>query len=443
MEGPPPGTVLLDKYRVDWVLGVGGYGYVVRAHHLDLGESVAIKILREDREADPQTLARFVREAQLVVRLKSEHVARVFDVGRLPDTGAPYIVMELLEGEDLHKLLGAGPLPVGRAVDFMLEACEAIAEAHALGIVHRDLKPGNLFLARLPTRSIIKVLDFGISKSMVRDADIRLTQTQSILGTPAYMAPEQMRDARHVDHRADIWALGAVLYELVEGELPFCADNFAELVVAVSTQPPPPMQRARELQPIIDRCLAKSIEDRFASVAEFTTAIGPFGTPDMAREYIARIHRLLGAEPRPDETPMPRPLPPGSGPVTTRDPTYSSLMTIERPRRSRGPLLAMLAGAALATIVIAGVLALGSGDDDDARDDSAPMATDPPASQPAVDPPIDAAPIARAIDAAVDEGSATRAGVGPPQKAPARRPVKKPNPRPKQKNCAVGTPHGC
>jgi serine/threonine-protein kinase len=295
VEGPPPGTILLDKYRVDWMLGKGGYGYVVKAHHLELGESVAIKILRDDREVDQQTLGRFFREARAVVRLKSEHVARVHDVGKLP-SGAPYIVMELLEGEDLGKTLEkAGALNATRAVNYVLEVCEALAEAHSIGIIHRDIKPSNLFLThRRHGPSTIKVVDFGISKAR-RDEEIgmKLTQTQSVLGTPAYMSPEQMRSAHTVDARADIWALGAVLYELVEGYLPFQADNFAELCVIVATEQPRPMQLAPELRDVIERCLAKTIDDRYANVAELANAIAPFATPDIASEYVARIHRLL------------------------------------------------------------------------------------------------------------------------------------------------------
>jgi serine/threonine-protein kinase len=296
LEGPPPGTILLGKYRVDGLLGIGGYGYVVRAHHLELGESLAIKILRDDREIDEHNLARFLREAQAIVRLKSEHVARVFDVGKLPN-GAPYMVMELLEGEDLgQRIEKGGALDPTLAVDYILQACEALAETHAIGIVHRDIKPTNLFVAHRPDGTeIVKVLDFGISKAQRRDHEksLRLTQTQSVLGTPAYMSPEQMRSAKSVDGRTDVWALGAVLYELVECELPFDADNFAELCVVVATQPPRPMARAPMLAPVILRCLAKSVEERYATVAELATALAPYATPAVATEYVPRIHRLL------------------------------------------------------------------------------------------------------------------------------------------------------
>src|SRR5262249_32494476 len=153
-----------------------------------------------------------LREARAVVRLKSEHVARVTDVGTLEDE-VPYVVMELLHGVDLGRLIDTqGAIPPGEAVDYVLQACEALAEAHAIGIVHRDVKPANLFVARIDGKNVLKVLDFGISKSVT--TDVELTQTQTVLGTPAYMSPEQMRSARSVDRRTDIWSIGSVLYEL-------------------------------------------------------------------------------------------------------------------------------------------------------------------------------------------------------------------------------------
>ena len=202
-----PGQILLGKYRVESVLGKGGMGEVVRASHLQLEDQVAIKLLREDI-ADEQAIARFLREGKAVVRLRSEHIARVHDLGTLED-GRPYMVMDYLEGEDLGVLIDrAGPVAPELAVTLVTQAATALAEAHGLGIVHRDIKAANLMLTHRPDGSpAVKILDFGISKATM-EADLSLTQTQSMLGTPAYMSPEQMRSARTVDGRTDIWSLG-------------------------------------------------------------------------------------------------------------------------------------------------------------------------------------------------------------------------------------------
>src|SRR5262249_17959342 len=183
---------------VDRILGVGGMGVVVAATHLQLGQPVALKFMLAEALAQPEAAERFLREARAAVRLRSQHVARILDVGTL-ETGAPYIVMELLEGMDLAQLLERRPLPPQAAVDYVLQACEAIAEAHANGIVHRDLKPANLFLARTPTGApLVKVLDFGIAKA--HDPQLAsVTQTSAVFGSPAYMSPEQLRSAKNVD----------------------------------------------------------------------------------------------------------------------------------------------------------------------------------------------------------------------------------------------------
>ena len=211
------GTTLLGKYRVESILGEGGMGLVIKARHLVLDEQVAIKCLRDDVKLDQEAIARFMREAQAAVKLKSEHVARVSDVGTF-DNGTPFIVMEYLDGQDLEVFMReAGTINPALAIELMLQATEALAEAHSIGIVHRDIKPTNLFITWRPDGSpLLKVLDFGISKSPM-GADLSLTQTQSLLGTPAYMSPEQMRSARAVDARTDIWSLGTVLYEVLEG----------------------------------------------------------------------------------------------------------------------------------------------------------------------------------------------------------------------------------
>jgi serine/threonine-protein kinase len=297
-RGPARDTILLDKYRVESVLGFGGMGLVIKAHHLALDEKVAIKILRDDIEIDHENVERFLREAQSAVKLKSEHVARIRDVGVFDD-GKPFMVMELLEGVDLgHMIDEFDRVPVAQAVDLVLQACDALAEAHSLGIIHRDVKPTNLFVARRRDGSpLLKVLDFGISKAPV-GADLSLTQTASMLGTPAYMSPEQMRSARTVDARCDIWSLGTVLYELVEGQLPFEAQNFAELCVMVSTEAPRPMTHAPQLAAVVECCLAKDANARFPSMAELAHALQPFASnPEQAKRAVARIYRVLGKVP--------------------------------------------------------------------------------------------------------------------------------------------------
>lgn len=289
------GTVLAGKYRIEAVLGRGGMGMVYRARHLLLGEDVAIKILRSDVSLDDETRARFVREAQAAVKIKSEHVARILDVGTSED-GVPFMVMEFLQGADLGQMVdthGAMSAPV--AIDLLLQACDAIVEAHSIGTVHRDVKPSNLFVSFRPDQSaIVKVLDFGISKSAT-GPDMSLTQTQSMLGTPAYMSPEQMRSARSVDARTDIWSLGTVLYELVEARRPFEAGSFSEMCVMVAVDPPARMTLGPQIEPIIARCLAKNPADRYAHVAELMRELAPYaGNVDAANHYVKRAYRTLG-----------------------------------------------------------------------------------------------------------------------------------------------------
>jgi eukaryotic-like serine/threonine-protein kinase len=319
-KGPARDTVLLGKYRVESTLGFGGMGLVIKAHNLALDEYVAIKLLREDVDLDGDNVARFVREAKNAVKLKSEHVARIRDVGTFED-GRPYMVMEMLEGLDLGKvLIDHGQLERARAVDLVLQACDAIAEAHALGIVHRDIKPTNLFVTkRRDGTDLLKVLDFGISKAQT--PDMSLTQTQSMLGTPAYMSPEQMRSARTVDPRSDIWSLGCVLYELCEGKPPFDASNFAELCVMVSIEAFAPMTQAPELTRIIDQALAKTVDARFQDVADLAFALEPYAS-DQERAYrqVTRIFRMLGRT-HPDSrdsTPIPLTPRPATSPISSR-----------------------------------------------------------------------------------------------------------------------------
>ena len=302
-------AVLAGKYRIDRLIGAGGMGTVVAATHVELDEVVAVKLLGADAAELPGIRERFVNEARATARLKGPHVARVRDVDQHAD-GTAFFVMEYLVGTDLERLLDRGPLPIDLAVDYVLQACEAIAEAHAVGIVHRDLKPANLFLAeRDDGTQAIKVVDFGISTG-VGERNFRLTTENSILGTPAYMSPEQMRSARLADSRSDIWSLGAVLYELVEGNQPFAADSFVALCVLIAVHDPLPMKGAVPpgLARAIRRCLEKDPAMRFQTVGELARALLPYGRElHLAGERMARIERLARARTPAPIAPVRRP----------------------------------------------------------------------------------------------------------------------------------------
>lgn len=282
---PQPGTIVGDHYRVDRVVGAGGMSIVVAATHLEIERPVAIKFLNP-ATAGKDAVERFRREAQNAARLKNEHVVRVIDIGALPG-GLPFIVMDLVEGSSLREeLLARGPFSVSDAVAVLLQATEAIAEAHSLGIVHRDLKPANLFLAECADRTrIVKVLDFGVSKALTAphgEMPVGLTRTGMIIGSPLYMPPEQLQSPRSVDHRADIWALGAVLYELITGRVPYAARSYPELCTLVLSEPPPVSRHGREVpaefEAVLRRCLASDREARFQSVSELRAALLPFAT---------------------------------------------------------------------------------------------------------------------------------------------------------------------
>jgi serine/threonine protein kinase len=296
-----PGQVLADKYRILRLIGRGGMAEVYAAQHEILNQTVAVKVLVPAIAMIPGAAARFLNEARSAARIRSEHVAAVMDVGMRED-GSAYIVLEYLEGEELQRVVDKrGPLPPSEAVDYVLQALEALAHAHAIGIVHRDLKPSNIFLARAAGgRTIVKVFDFGISKAprSPEDADESNTASQMILGTPGYMAPEQARNAREVDARADIWALGVVLYRLLTGVAPFGGPSPADVLAAILVQPHRPMRERRpdlsaELDSIVSRCLAKEREARFANVAELALALAPHAT-FAARGNVDRVSRALG-----------------------------------------------------------------------------------------------------------------------------------------------------
>jgi len=297
------GALLANKYRVERVLGQGGMGYVVEARHVTLDERVALKFLLPEYAKHPEASARFLREARAAVKIKSEHVARVSDVGTL-DSGAPYMVMEFLDGADLaHTLKHKGVLSVEDALDFILQACEAIAEAHTYGIVHRDLKPANLFLAKRPDGSpLVKVLDFGISKVM-GGGDHALTKTTTAMGSALYMSPEQMQETRGVDHRTDIYSMGIALFELLAGRQPFYAETLPQLCAEVLTGVPTPLSAYRpdipaDLATRMERAYERDKNQRYQSISEFALALAPYA-PERSRQTIERLARMGGFAPPP------------------------------------------------------------------------------------------------------------------------------------------------
>jgi serine/threonine-protein kinase len=295
----PIGTIVAEKYRIERVLGEGGMGIVVEARHIELEQRVALKFLRP-APGYSDAVARFRLEARALAKVRSEHVTRILDIGAL-ENGTPYLVMEFLDGHDLAAELRDRPtLPAEEAVDYMLQAIEAIAEAHALGIVHRDLKPGNLFIAHRADRSkLIKVLDFGVAKSLTTDneGDLGLTRGSMQIGSPLYMSPEQMRSAAAVDQRTDIWALGIILYRVLTGQFPFSSARFLELREAVENTSPLPVAALNAdvpeaLSNVVMRCLEKKPDQRYASVDELARDLADFG-PTSSRVHAERAGRVM------------------------------------------------------------------------------------------------------------------------------------------------------
>jgi serine/threonine-protein kinase len=456
---PQPGAVLLGKYRVERVIGVGGMGAVVAARHLQLDERVAIKFLLPQMLAHEEIVQRFLREARSAIKIRSEHCVRVLDVGTL-ENSAPYMVMEYLEGQDLAAVVEKHrPLPISDTVDWVLQAGEALAEAHVLGIIHRDLKPANLFLTRRADGTpSVKVLDFGISKQTASGADAGVTKTQAVLGSPRYMSPEQMRSTRDVDARADVWALGAVIHELVAGEPPFDAETMTALCAAILQDPPRPVRVSRpdvppQLEAAIAGALQKDRDRRFQNVAQLAMALAPFGSQS-ARASADRIARVLGV---PTGVPGGVPLPTASGPRTMQiDPRMASNPAFgSQPYGPPPPMAATTGGSGSVTadigrrpgnapfivagivgfLVVAGLVTAGfvgfkrhSASDTSSASSGAETPTqpaaEPPPTQPASTPP--AVPSVVLTEPTAPTAPAATTSSAPPATAPATAPGTRP-----------------
>jgi serine/threonine-protein kinase len=409
---PKPGDVIAGKYRVGRTLGSGGMGVVVEATHLKLDQRVAIKLLKTSAVV-PEAAARLEREARVAARLRTPHVARVTDVDVTP-SGVPYIVMEYLDGHDLgQELQSRGVLPVAEAVAWMLEICSAMAEAHALGIVHRDLKPSNLFLAQEDGRRRVKVLDFGISK--VATEEQMTTLTRSVLGTPQYMSPEQVRSAKHVDWRTDIWSLGVVLYELLAGQLPFEGDTPTAVAASIVADVPRSLHALREevpkaLETAVMKALAKDVSDRFDSVRAFAQAIAPFSDAECLPPISSRSGRRAQATV-------------SSTPASERETTPPSWSDDTDPSTPAKPKLPYLAAALALVLCSVGAVLWFRSSDQPAGRETAPLL---PSSSP---------PVANAIETvAVPSVPTTEPATSPPP------PAKAAPPRPPPKRAPTKTP---
>jgi serine/threonine protein kinase len=416
-----PGDLLAGKYRVQAILGQGAMGVVVAAVHEHLNQKVALKFLLPDALKSEDAVARFTREARAMVKIQSEHIARVIDVGAL-ESGAPYTVMEFLQGRDLCAVLeDSGPLTTELAVDYVLQACEAIAEAHAAGIIHRDLKPANLFLTtRTDGSSLVKVLDFGIAKSL-DDLTMNGAQTNAgtLLGSPYYMSPEQMRSSHNVDRRSDIWALGVILFELLTGRPVFVSDTMPGLCGAILSDPPTRLRELRSsapegLEAAILRCLERDLDARFQNIAEFARAIFPYAKKS-SRVSVERISRLLGESMQPESIPAPPPSEVAAPGARTGGP-WAETQHAPAPKRRRG-LVGLAVGGAICAAVLVAIVARKPPTDAAPKPEAAARAVAP---VPAAVPPPAPSAIPETMPEVVPAlASAAAAPTSPPTNAPA------------------------
>jgi serine/threonine-protein kinase len=357
------GEVLASKYRLEELLGSGGMGHVYRAVNEHVGRVVAIKVLRAEHAQNPQVVERFLREARAANLVRHPNVVDVLDVGR-EDGGAPFIVQELLEGEDLAQLVErrGGKLALEEACDLLLPVIDAVAEAHLKGVIHRDIKPENVFLVKGSRGPLPKLLDFGISK--VSASDLRVTEVGVMMGTPAYMAPEQVQGARDADPRSDVWALGVMMFELIAGRMPFVASDAPQLFFAIATKDAPTLlDVGAEVPPgisrLVERCLRRLPDERYATAAELArdlrhvidgTELEPTGKRSIPPPAVLTFDAEL-VDPR-------RPTSPGATPTATRPPEREVVAPspLELPKATRPPApqpTRLAAGAALSGVMMA------------------------------------------------------------------------------------------
>lgn len=349
---PLLGSIIGEKYRIVRYLAEGGMGKVYEAVHVVVMRRFALKFLHPALALRRDALARFKQEATAAGSLENEHIAAVIDFGITPSS-SPYLVMEYLEGLDLGMLLESeGPLSIERACDLTMQACVGIEKAHARGIIHRDLKPSNLFVTRRGDGTdLLKVMDFGVAKLLESEANSTVTRTGSIIGTPAYMSPEQARGEVLIDHRADLHALGVILYELLSGRTPHPGDSSNAIIHHLATQRALPLvMEGREFPPalvaLVERALALNPDDRFASADELAQELKRFAQTRVWPALIsAEPAPRISSSPQMEATLLARSALGSTEPALTRDLSLGALRSFWRSRA----LLLGLGGAALAT----------------------------------------------------------------------------------------------
>ncbi len=358
-----PGDLVAGRLRIVREIARGGMGVLFEAIDTSLGRRVAVKVMLGDVAHEAAMRERLLREARAAARLTSPHVTQVLEVGTLPE-GAPFVVLELLEGETVDAVLvRQGLLPLGTALAWFLEALDAVVEAHDAGLVHRDLKPGNLFVAKTSAGTTIKVLDFGLVRDVSDAGAPSLTQTGESLGTPAYMAPEQIASARSADRRADVWALGVTLYEMLTGRLPFEATSLPSLFRQITAGAPTPIATWRadvgdELAGVIRRCLERAPEARWQDARALRDALLHVQQRPSARHPVASAPNPSSGTIRMDGRPGDRSAV-GELETLLESPPGHAAVEARRPRRPREPPrrdLRLVFGVAFLTVLFAGAI---------------------------------------------------------------------------------------
>ncbi len=427
-----PGGILADKYRLEYEIGRGAMGTVWSAMHLTLDQRVAIKVISREHAGSSDLRRRFGTEAKAAAKLRSRYVVGVYDDGETPD-GLPYIVMEYLEGECLEdRIARNGSIPLAEATRIAKHIGRALSRAHARGIVHRDLKPANVFITQSEDDDelgwIAKVLDFGIAK-MEDIGEKSATKTGTVLGTPLFMSPEQVRGASAVDHRADLYSLGMVVYNMVTGTYAFDGASFGDLLVSICTDPLPSMREAapwvpESLDKWFKKACARDPSQRFAHAEEMIEALGEAtGTAvsgrhsmvdsralDDALSSFAKTHAGVGIGPR-------KPGEEGAASYVTAKSANGlssaspATVTVHQvPPKSKLPWVLGAAGVAVALVLLLAFTGGAPKKDTATEGQSTAVAQQPAAakSEPVAEPPLEAAPGKNATAAAApDQGAAT------------------------------------